>query len=146
MSAQHSATSNRVPGAPRPRMVLAEDDHEVRTALAHVFALDGFDVVTASTGDELVRVLEQARDADELPYVIVTDHRMPGFSGIEITRALRDNGWPVPIILITAYGREAMELGYDAGADAVFSKPLDIDDLRTTVWDWLESRGRPTTH
>ena len=130
----------------RPRMILAEDDDEVRTALELAFSSDGIDVVTARDGDEFVRALEQARDAGSLPYIIVTDHRMPGYSGIEVTRALRDNGWPVPIIIITAYDREVSQLGFDAGADAVFRKPLDIEELRAAVWSWIDARGAPTRH
>lgn len=127
-------------------MILAEDDHEVRTALEAMFSSDGFDVTTASDGDELVTALEAARDADALPYIIVTDHRMPGYSGIEITRALRDNGWPVPIILITAYGREVAELGFEAGADEVLEKPLEVKKLRRAVQYWLQSRGTAPVH
>jgi DNA-binding response OmpR family regulator len=122
-------------------MILAEDDHDVRNALAQMFSADGFDVLSVPSGDELVRALESARDANSLPYIVVTDQLMPGYTGIEVTRALRDNGWPVPVIIITAYGPEIERLGLEAGADLVFPKPLDTEDLRTAVWYWAQARG-----
>ncbi len=130
-------------GEVRPRLLLAEDDDEIRTTLADIFALDGYQVTTAPDGALLVEHLEQARDARQFPHVIVLDHRMPGFSGLEVARALRKSGWPVPIIMITAFAGDIEAMAREAGADAVFQKPFDADDLRTAVYCCMQDRGGP---
>ncbi len=127
----------------RPRLLLAEDDDEIRTTLADIFALDGYQVTAAPDGTLLVQYLERARDAQQIPHVLVLDHRMPGVSGLEIARALREAGWPIPIIMITAFAGDIEAIARNAGADAVFQKPFDADDLRTAVYYCMQDRGGP---
>jgi CheY-like chemotaxis protein len=119
------------------RLVVAEDDREMRVLVAEALRRDGYQVLEATNGSELVDLLGSAvlRGHDLEPIdLIISDIRMPGWNGLAVLRHLRRADWAMPFILITAYGdndthQEAKRLG----AVAVFDKPFDIDDLRTLV-------------
>ena len=120
--------SLRVLPSERRRVILAEDDFELRTFLCEALVDAGYDVTECRTGDELWETLERA-DPGALA-AIVSDHRMPGQEGLTVLERLRSNKPPAPFILITAFGghdlhRRARELG----ADLVLDKPVDEDEL-----------------
>ncbi len=114
---------------PRPLLVVAEDDAEIRLALEDVLSREGFDVRSVPDGELLVEELARCRQRDRLPSAVVLDHRMPGHTGLELLRALRTTGWTVPVIVITAFGKEVVEAAKALGADAVFEKPFDPGEL-----------------
>jgi CheY-like chemotaxis protein len=126
-----------------PRLLLAEDDFELRTMLAQNLRKDGYQVIEAKDGAQLVDLLRSwlvERRAEPID-LVVSDNRMPGWSGLEFLRSLRQADWAIPVVLITAFGdedlhREARRLG----AAAVLDKPFDVEDLRTVVLDALPSR------
>jgi DNA-binding NtrC family response regulator len=120
-----------------PRVLLAEDDTELREFLASALRSDGYDVVEAEDGTELLDALATGmlRPAESPSCdIVISDIRMRGKTGLEVLAGLRQTDWSTPVILITGYGdvhtqTEAERLG----AAAVFDKPFDIDDLRTAV-------------
>jgi DNA-binding response OmpR family regulator len=116
-----------------PRLVIAEDDETIRTALAEVFVMDGFEVTFVTDGEALVEHLEECRDVGELPDMIVLDHRMPGLCGLDVLEALKANEWPTPVILMTAFGSEVSDAAASLGVSAILDKPFDVDVLRTFV-------------
>jgi CheY-like chemotaxis protein len=127
-------------GRPRTlplRVVLAEDDTEVRLLLAHALRKDGHVVIEVASGHELIDMLcVLALDPFEggMPDVVVSDIRMPGKSGLDVLEALHAVSWRTPFVLTTAFGDAATHARARAmGAFAVFDKPFDIDDLRTVV-------------
>ena len=78
-----------------------------------------------------------------MPDAIVTDHRMPLRSSIDLLLELNRKGWHVPVILVTAFGSEVRQLADALGAAAVLDKPFDLDDLRMEVIaaiDWTHRR------
>ena len=120
-----------------PHVLLAEDDSDLRTLIATALRIDGFQVIEACNGRELMD-----RMADWLLYrwpfeeldLILSDVRMPGLTGTEIVSSLRRSRWNTPVILMTAYPDSALDLeARSLGVTSVFSKPFDIDDLRTAV-------------
>ena len=119
----------------RKRVLLAEDDADTRYLLAWAMRDDGFEVVEAEDGAQLLARIEEARGADEdLPDVIVTDLRMPRVSGLEVLERVKNDGLGVPVLVVTAHGdalttRRAERLG----AVAVLHKPVDLDDLLTAL-------------
>jgi DNA-binding response OmpR family regulator len=119
----------RVSARPRPLLVVAEDDAEIRLALVEVLARAGFDVRSVSSGELLIEELARCRQRNRLPAAVVLDHRMPGHTGLELLRALRTTGWTVPVIMITAFGKEVVDAAKALGADAVFEKPFDPEAL-----------------
>ena len=131
-----------VSAARRPRMVIADDDDDVRDTLARMFERDGFEVLVARDGDALVRLLDDARRGGADPDVLLLDHRMPCYTGLEVLDGLRVWGFHKPSVLITAFGElagEARALGA-----AVLEKPFDPDALRRMVFDRVGWSDRPT--
>ncbi len=114
------------------RVFLADDNDDMRTIIRIALERDGCEVVEARDGAELLQLLGKA--APGRSPVIVTDVRMPNFSGLAVLRMLRQARSSIPVILLTAYPTAAVHS--DAaqwGATAVFRKPFDVEDLRTVV-------------
>jgi CheY-like chemotaxis protein len=119
------------------RVLLAEDDVEFRHLLATVLESDGYDVQQAVDGQQMLEWLAYWSDLGSMDAscnLIISDIRMPGYSGLDVLTSLHCLGSQIPVIIITAFGddatrRQAVRLG----AAAFLSKPFDMDDLRTVV-------------
>ncbi|HZN59924.1 MAG TPA: response regulator [Planctomycetota bacterium] len=131
------------------RVLLAEDDREMRTLLAWELEDKGFEVVEATDGIDLLKhmapILSHVDTCSRFD-VIVSDIRMPGLTGMEILAGLRKRDKLTPVILITAFGddithAEAEELG----ASAMLDKPFDTGDLVTTIRRFLVPRTHNET-
>lgn len=135
-----SNPSPRVDEQPRARRVLlAEDDTRMRQLLAATLRRDGFSVVEAVNGADLLDAVgEVLADEHAAPLdLIITDIRMPTLSGLDVLSELRWVGARVPVILITAFGDEATHALADRlGAAAIFDKPFDLDALRAAARLW----------
>jgi CheY-like chemotaxis protein len=132
---------------PGRRILLAEDDTQFRSLLATALRRDGHQVVEASDGFELVHWLATGtRSGAPLPFdLVISDIRMPGWSGMEVLAAMKRLGRVPPFLLITAFGDDQVEReARDLGAIATLSKPFDIDDLRAVVSAAVPS-GAPIT-
>jgi two-component system response regulator (stage 0 sporulation protein F) len=121
----------------RYRVFVAEDDDELRAVLAAVFRRDGYDVIEAIDGPDLVEHLVRARISGhplDNQDVVVSDIRMPGVTGLQVLASFHNLHWNTPIILISGFADEETEAhARQLGAAAVFSKPFDVDDLRAAV-------------
>jgi two-component system response regulator (stage 0 sporulation protein F) len=130
------------------RVLLAEDDPEMRELLASTLRQDGLEVIEVRDGSALLDRLAEAlaADGDLDGYdVIVSDIRMPGYSALDILAGVRRALRHTPVILITAFGdRVTHERAMRLGASAVFDKPFDIDDLRMAVYHELHERWSKT--
>jgi CheY-like chemotaxis protein len=96
----------------------------------------GYRVIEVANGTDLRRRLIKPPDPrrDCTPEVVVSDIRLPGFTGIEILEQLRRSDWALPVILITAFGDD--EIHQEArrlGAALLLDKPFDIEDLVQAV-------------
>ena len=125
----------------RAEILLAADDPEVRRVIAEAFRKTGSRITEAESGHDLFAQLHERAHSKAQFDLIISDVRMPGFTGVEVLEALRDASDPrddyapqlgdTPIILITAFGdREIRDKAQRLGA-TLFSKPFDIDELRT---------------
>ena len=121
---------------PAPKILIAEDDVEMRTLLALFIKKAGYDVLSCSTGTDLVQFISTLFSPfkQEEIALVISDIRMPGFSGLEVLRKVHGYmGFP-PIILITAFGDETIHAEAERyGAKAIFDKPFDIDHLLAKV-------------
>lgn len=118
----------------RPRVLVAEDDDTFRRLLVTTLRRDGFEIVEARTGRELLDHVAAVEQSGEPFDVIVSDVRMPGMTGMDALAGLRNADWAVPVILITAFGDEETRMeALRLGAGAFFAKPFDLADLRTAV-------------
>jgi sigma-B regulation protein RsbU (phosphoserine phosphatase) len=110
------------------RILVTDDQAFWRRALEEALRERGFDVVTAAGGEEAWRVLQADSDVD----VLVTDWVMPGMTGPELCRRVRESGREpyLPILLMTSRDEtEDLVAGLDAGADAFLRKPFDELEL-----------------
>ena len=127
----------RDPRARPVRILLAEDDPELRALLAETLREDGFEVVEARDGhallDHLADAMSSEGDIDQFD-LVVSDIRMPGYSALDVLAGAHWALRHTPVILITAFGdRATHERAKHLGAKAVFDKPFELDDFRTAV-------------
>ena len=115
-----------------PRILIAEDDDEMRRLLAQALCAAGYEVIQCRDGMDFMRHLESfILDKTRLDFrLIISDILMPGLTGLEILEDLHDyKGFP-PMILITAFGDESTHRkAKQLGAAAMLDKPFEIDDL-----------------
>jgi len=117
-----------------PTVLVADDDAAIRQLLTDLLEAEGYAVVTAKSGTEVMR---QARS--EPPDLIILDLRMPDLTGIEIMRRLRDEGLALPVLLITAYGTASTAIqAIQLGAYDYIIKPFEIDDVALRVRRFFE--------
>jgi CheY-like chemotaxis protein len=120
-----------------PRVLIADDDTDLREELASALSEDGYEVEEAADGNELLDALASAEgDSAERPTydVILMDLMMPGFSGVDVLTALHKPPPRVPVLVMTGCEDEhVVQTAASLGAVRVFRKPFDLDDLRTTL-------------
>ena len=106
------------------RVLVVDDEPQIRRALAINLRARGYQVDLAATGEEALKAA-----ADQPPDVIVLDLGLPGISGLQVIQGLR--GWTrVPIIVLSVREREADKVAaLDAGADDYVTKPFGINEL-----------------
>ena len=107
------------------KILVVDDEPQLRRALERALKLEGYDVGTAEDGD---RALEAVSAAP--PDAIVLDVLMPGRDGLEVCRELRSRGDHTPVLMLTA--RDAVQDrvdGLDAGADDYVVKPFALEEL-----------------
>ncbi len=107
------------------RVLVVDDDPGITRTLTDILNIVGHEVVVASSGQEALDKLE-----DAAPHCVLTDVRMPGMSGVELCRILNREAPSLPVIVMTAYGRDGVvEPTIQQCAVAAVSKPLDMNRL-----------------
>jgi DNA-binding NtrC family response regulator len=127
----------RVP-AP-PRVLLAEDDAEMREMIAQVLRRDGYDVIEARDGFQLLQYLAtHTPAAEDAVDIVISDIRMPGKTGLDVLAGLRFADPATPVVLITGFGDLRTHLeAKRLGAAAVLDKPFDLQQLRSVIVNLL---------
>jgi putative two-component system response regulator len=114
------------------RILVAEDDSTMRRLLERLLAGWGHEPIAAATGEEAWRVLQE----DDAPRLALTDWDMPGMTGVELCRKLRQNVFEhyTYVILLTARGQQSDIVdGMNTGADDYIVKPFDRLELHARV-------------
>jgi len=116
-------------------VLIAEDYADMRTMTRIMVEAIGFDVIEAADGAEAI---EQARK--NKPDAVLMDIAMPVLNGITAAMMIHqiDELANVPIIAVTAYGREYLNDAGAYGFDAIIQKPVDIDDLKLVLEEKLK--------
>ena len=116
---------------PSQPILVADDSATILAMVSSRLERAGFDVVTATRGDEALELAQQLR-----PRAALLDVEMPGLDGMEVTRSMRSDPQLANtlIVLLTARDRpEDVEAGLAAGADAYLTKPFSPQELETTI-------------
>jgi DNA-binding response OmpR family regulator len=123
-----------------PRILIVEDEPALMRGLKDTFTSKGFEVLTATQGDTgLAAAFEQRPD------LILLDIMLPKVNGYEICRALRQRGFTMPILMLTAKGQEEdIILGLNLGADDYITKPFRIGELVARVNRFLQRKTSNT--
>lgn len=129
--------SGRTRSAGGGLVLIADDDTDFRLAVAEVLTSEGFAIVTASTGLQVVDVAMAQK-----PDVVLLDHRMPEMNGMDACRSLRKRGYEGPVILMTA-GEDIDAMSRALGTKYRLEKPFDVDDLVVLVRRAVAERDRP---
>lgn len=134
----------RQPGA---RVLVVDDDDDMRVLLSRRLVEEGYDVHDATSGTELLRVIESIQ-VDRWPLdgvdLIVLDNRMPEMTGLEAVRRLRSARWEMPVVLVTAFPDEDVREEAAALRVSVLAKPFSMDLLSNVVrTSMLSKAGSP---
>ncbi|MCP5094601.1 MAG: response regulator [Chloroflexi bacterium] len=121
------------------KVLIAEDDKDIRDLIVLTLTFNGFDVVSAEDGAAAVEKAEK-----ELFDVILMDVRMPRMTGYEACRRLKENEATqgMPIIFLSAKGQETeIQTGLQAGASDYVLKPFSPDKLVETIENVLARKA-----
>jgi DNA-binding NtrC family response regulator len=111
------------------RLLFVDDEEELVSTVVERLELRGIDAVGVTSGDEALHRLREERFD-----VVVIDVRMPGIGGIDVLRTVNRRHPEVKVILMTGHGSaEDSEIGRRLGAIAYLQKPVDLEDLLTTI-------------
>jgi CheY-like chemotaxis protein len=129
----------------RHRLLVAEDDQALREMIVLLLGSDGHSVIAVANGVDLLDTLEVSVNPDlgsEKFDLVISDIRMPGRTGLSVFSQLGYGPTIPPVVFITAFGDEELhEQAHHAGALAVLDKPIDIDELRVFVNNFLVGKG-----
>jgi len=112
------------------KVLVVDDEPEAVELLVEFLSSKGYEVLTATSGEEALRRVREDR-----PHLVLLDIRMPKMSGLEVLQRIREIDAEMGIIMVTAVneedvGRQALELG----AFDYIVKPLDLKYLERSLW------------
>jgi CheY-like chemotaxis protein len=116
-----------------PCILLAEDDPAMRGVLEEALEEEGYDVVLAGDGFDLLDRIGETYLSGQIYDLVLSDIRMPGCSGLEALEALRERDWATPIVFMTAFGSPSTHEEAERLGASIVDKPFDVDDLLEEV-------------
>jgi two-component system KDP operon response regulator KdpE len=112
----------------RSRILVVDDETQIARVLKTALNSQGYEVKTASDGESGFNAA-----MDWLPDLVITDLAMPGMSGVDLCRTVRERS-QVPIIVLSVRGEEKSKIeALDAGADDYVTKPFSVNELLARV-------------
>ena len=120
------------------RVLVVEDEQHIAEGVRFNLQADGHQVVVAETGEQALNLLLRDRSPFD---VVVLDVMLPGKDGFDVASELRAAGQYVPILMLTARGREEDVLrGFESGADDYLPKPFELGILLARIGSLLRRR------
>ncbi len=114
-------------------ILVIEDDAEVRSMLEDYLTYLKYEVFTAEDGLEGLKKIKTGTYD-----LVITDIAMPYVSGIGIISILKEEHPEIPVMAMTGYGYHAEELANEKNANAIVSKPFDIQEIKRLIEELLE--------
>ena len=124
------------------RILVVDDDANIRALLTVLLENEGYQVLTAADGEASLPMA-----AAEKPDLILLDIRMPKMDGLQACDRLRANPetQKIPIIFLTAFNsHDRLEQAIEMGADDFLGKPIDALELRVRIRAMLQTRNIPS--
>jgi DNA-binding response OmpR family regulator len=107
------------------KILIAEDDRELRQLFSRVLVKNGYSVIGVSDGAEALCEIE-----NQFFDIIISDIMMPRVDGYELVRALREAGNNTPVLMITAKDAfDDMQAGFSSGSDDYMVKPINVNEM-----------------
>ncbi len=129
------------PHAPTYRMLIVDDDNEIRFALQDYFELNGYHVSVAADGSEALAFLNGSPRFD----IALLDVMLPHKNGFEILQEIQSLQIDTPILMLTARGeQESVLKGFGLGADDYVTKPFNVDELAARIRAILQRTQPPS--
>jgi CheY-like chemotaxis protein len=123
-----------------PKVLVVDDDPVVRKSFDRVLSSKGYAVITAETGEDALRKLNE-----EKYDVVYTDIRMPGMSGLEVAEQVKARKPWTPVVIITGYGSDAAEArAKAAGVSSFLHKPLSPEMIEASARDAMAAPAMTT--
>ena len=118
------------------KVLVVDDEFEIRDLLSKFLTEEGYEAIVASNGEEAIELAKK-----ESPQVILLDIKMPGFSGIETCKRLKENEETrfIPVIMATALWDTYAEAA-EAGAEDFVTKPFNLAEISFRVKSILRVR------
>lgn len=111
--------------APAAKLLVVDDEPNIRELLSTSLRFAGFDIVTAASGNEALTAV-----SDHDPDLIVLDVMLPDMDGFTVTRRLRSNGLQIPVLFLTAKDHTQDKVtGLTVGGDDYVTKPFSLDEV-----------------
>jgi DNA-binding NtrC family response regulator len=122
----------------KPRILVIDDDEDIRKVLSEILKDNGYNADSAETGGEALRKAEK-----KFYNLALIDIRLPDIEGIELLTKIRETKPKMRKIIITGYPtlKNAVE-ALNKGADAYIMKPLDMDKVLATIKEQLKKQRR----
>ena len=107
------------------KILIAEDDRELRQLFEHVLVKHGYAVTGVSNGREALQAM-----AENYFDIVISDIMMPEMDGYELVESLRQSGHTLPVLMITARGSfDDMRQGFLSGTDDYMVKPVNVNEM-----------------
>ena len=120
------------------RILIIEDDEEMKSLLKDFLVDEGYEADSAHNGSEAL--LKMAKEPFDL---VITDIRMPGLTGFDILLAIKKLGLGMPVIVITAFGgEEVYRRSMVRGADGYLEKPIHFPKLKGLIHELVSSKEK----
>lgn len=123
----------------KAKILYIEDNFDNLTLVKRVLEIEGYEVVSAETGQEGL-----SKAFESIPDIIITDINLPDIDGYEVTDTLKKDQVTahIPIIAMTAnVMKKDRESVFQAGCDGYISKPIDVDELPAQIENFLKGKS-----
>ncbi|MEO3946103.1 response regulator [Gorillibacterium sp. CAU 1737] len=119
----------------KKKILIVDDQNGIRVLLVEVFSSEGYQTFQASNGKLALEIVVQ-----ESPDLVLLDMKIPGMDGLDILKRIKEIDPAMKVIMMTAYGElDMIKEATDMGALMHFTKPFDIDEMRTAVHHHLRN-------
>ncbi|MCH7814186.1 MAG: response regulator transcription factor [Planctomycetes bacterium] len=123
------------------RILIAEDEPDMLMGLRDNLQFEGYEVLEARDGEEAVRLVNEQR-----PDLMLLDVMMPKLDGLEVCKRIRQAGFTLPVLMLTAKCQEGdIVRGLEAGADDYVTKPFGMHELLARIKVALRRTGLDAT-